>query len=56
MWAVEKQEEDLARLITPEKVQDFAKSEFAPNQVKVIGDLIDKGQNSTSLGQIEHIP
>ncbi|XP_068696690.1 uncharacterized protein [Montipora foliosa] len=50
----EKQEEDLARLITPEKVQEFAKSEFARNQVKVIGDLIDKGQNSTPLGQIEY--
>ena len=45
----EKQEEDLARLITPEKVQEFAR-----NQVKIIGDLIDKGQNSTSLSQIEY--
>ena len=42
-------EEDLARLITPEKVQEFAR-----NQVKIIGDLIDKGQNSTSLSQIEY--
>ena len=45
----EKEEEDLARLITPEKVQ-----EFACNQVKIIGDLIGKGQNSTSLSPIEY--
>ena len=45
----EKEEEDLAGLITPEKVQ-----EFACNQVKIIGDLIGKGQNSTSLSPIEY--
>ena len=30
----EKQEEDLSRLITPEKVQEFANTDFAWNQVK----------------------
>ena len=39
LW--EKQEEDLSRLITPEKVQEFAKTEFARSQVKILGKMID---------------
>ena len=49
----EKQEEDLSRLITPEKVQEFANTDFARNQVKTIGQLIEEGQ-SPRLGQIEY--
>lgn len=48
--AWEKQEEDLSRPITPEKVKEFANSEFARNQIKVIGKLIENDQNPTPLG------
>lgn len=49
----EKQEEDLSRLITPEKVQEFANTDFARNQVKTIGPLMEESQNPR-LGQTEY--
>ncbi|KAL9958722.1 hypothetical protein ACROYT_G035774 [Oculina patagonica] len=50
----EKQEEDLARLITPEKIQEFTKTEFARNQVKTLGQLIDNREKPPALGQQEY--
>ena len=49
----EKQEEDPSRLITPEKVEEFANTDFARNQVKTIGELIEESQNPR-LGQTEY--
>ena len=50
----EKQEEDLSRLITPEKVQEFAKTEFARSQVKILGELIDNKEKRPVLSQQEY--
>lgn len=50
----EKQEEDLSRLITPEKVQEFAKTEFARSQVKILGELIDNKEKHPVLSQKEY--
>ena len=50
----EKQEEDLSRLITPEKVQEFAKTEFARSQVKILGELIDNKEKRPVLSQKEY--
>ena len=50
----EKQEEDLSRLITPGKIQEFAKTEFARNQVKTLGKLIDDKEKPPALGQKEY--
>ena len=52
LW--EKQEEDLSRLITPEKVQDFAKTEFARSQIKILGELIDNKEKRPALSQKEY--
>ena len=50
----EKQEEDLSRLITPEKVQEFAKTEFARSQVKILGEMIDNKEKRPVLSQKEY--
>ena len=50
----EKHKEDLSRLITPEKIQEFAKTEFAWNQVKTLGELIDNKEKLPALGQKEY--
>ena len=50
----EKQEEDLSRLITPEKVQEFAKTEFARRQVKILGEMIDNKEKRPVLSQKEY--
>ena len=47
----EKQGEDLKNLITPEKIHEFAKTEFARNQVKTIGQLIENHNEAPALGQ-----
>ena len=50
----EKQGEDLKNLITPEKIHEFAKTEFARNQVKTIGQLIENHNEAPALGQKEY--
>ena len=50
----EKQEEDLSHLITPEKVHEFAKTEFAQSQVKILGELIDNKEKHPVLSQMEY--
>ena len=50
----EKHKEDLSRLITPEKIQEFAKTEFAWNQVKTLGELIDNKEKLPALAQKEY--
>lgn len=50
----EKQEEDLSCLITPEKVQEFAKTAFARSQVKFLDELIDNKEKLPVLSQKEY--
>ena len=49
-----KQEEDLSRLITPEKVQEFVKTEFARSQVKILSEMIDNKEKRPVLSQKEY--
>ena len=48
----EKQNKRISRPITPQKNQEFGNTDLTQNQVKIIGQLNEKGQNL--LGQIKY--